>query len=190
MREMLKSALFLKLFVLGFIVLAVGCGGKNVIQLDYQPAGVNLAPCARSLSLVKLSDQRPQEAIGQTHDGQLFFSKTFVDEWVSSALYTELQRAGCQVQYHEKEYDFDTDYTVTGQVLELYAKQVSLSEYNATLRLKIDVKKDGKLVLGKNFVSNVNKTTVPSPGINSKVLTETLQTLMREMVPEIRENLK
>jgi hypothetical protein len=79
---------------------------------------------------------------------------------------------------------------VTGQILELYAKQVSLSEYNATIRLKIDVKKDGKPVFGKNFVSNVNKTTVPSPGINSKVLTETLQTLMREMVPEIRENLK
>jgi hypothetical protein len=187
---MMKSTVLLRLFVLSFIVVSIGCGGKNIIKLDYSPAGVNLAPCTKSISLVKLTDQRSQEAIGETHDGQLFFSKTFVDEWVSDALYTELQRAGCRVQYHEKEYDFDTDYTVTGKIQELYAKQVSLAEYNATVGLRIDVKKDGKLVFGKNFVSKVNKKTVPSPGINSKVLTETLQTLMREMVPEIRDNLK
>jgi hypothetical protein len=149
-----------------------------------------VAPCAKTISVVALEDKREQTAVGETKDGNLFFGKISVTEWVSKALYDELAKSGCRVEFHDKEYEFDTDYTLVGEIEELFVKQNSLTEYSASMRLKLDVKADGQKVFGKSFVTSYSKKTVFSPGVNSKVLTELLQGLMREVVPEVRDNLK
>lgn len=168
----------------------VGCAGKSTIDLRYEPTGINLEPCPGSISVVELKDKRPQTAIGVTKDGKEFYGKISASEWVSRALHDELDKGGCQVEYHQKEYEFDTDYTLTGDLEEIFVKQKSFSDYSASVRLQIAVTSKGKKVYAKTYTSTLGKTTVPSPGINSKVLTELLQGMMRELVPELRDGLR
>ena len=166
-----------------------GCAQRTSIDLHYKPAGINIASCPKTVSVVTLKDERPKEAIGEKENGKPFYSNDVVAEWVSRALYEELKTNGCGVEYHDKEYDFDTDYIIGGFLQETFVKQESLSSYSASLRLRIEVKKDGEVVFGKNYVSTLTKTTVPTPGVNSKILTELLQGMMREVVPEIRKHI-
>lgn len=180
----------LRLIGLLLVVGLVGCAGKNVVRLEYQAAGIPPESCNKSIAVVRLNDSREQAAIGETNEGVPFYSTTAVADWVSKALSDELRRTGCRVDYHEKEYNFDTDYTLTGDIVEAYAKQSSLTAYQADMRLSIALKAGGKKVFGKTYVSSVSKTTAPSPGANSKILTELLQVMLREMVPEIRKNLQ
>ena len=186
----MKATISVGLIILLAFATVIGCGGKNTVDLRYAPAGINVAPCSKAVSVVELVDKREQTAVGETKDGDLFFGKTSVTEWVSKALYDELAKSGCRVEYHEKEYDFDTDYTLVGEIEELFVKQNSLTDYSASMRLKLNVKADGQKVFGKSWATTYSKTAVVSPGVNSKVLTGLLQGLMQEVVPEIRDNLK
>ena len=186
----MKTLTILRLFTVIIILGLISCAAKTTVDLRYQPAGINMAPCSKSISVVELEDARDRTAVGETNEGKLFFGKTSVAEWISRALYDELAKSGCRVEYHEKEYAFETDYTLIGEIKEVFVKQESLKDYGASMRLRIEVKADGKKVFGKNFSSTYSKTTVPSPGVNSKVLTALLQGMMRELVPEIRDNLQ
>ena len=167
-----------------------GCAGKSAIELQYETTGINLEPCPGSIAVVEMADKRPQSAIGKTKDGQQFYAKTSVPEWVSRALYDELAGGGCRVQYHEKAYEFDTDFTLTGDIIEIFVTQKSLSDYAASMKLRIVATGGGKKVYEKTYSSTLGKTTVPSPGVNTKVLTELLQGMMRELVPDVRDRLR
>jgi hypothetical protein len=179
---------------LAFILLGgfslIGCAGKSAIELQYEPTGINLEPCPGSIAVVELADKRPQSAIGKTKDGKEFYSKTSVPEWVSRALYDELVGGGCQAEYHEKAYEFDTDFTLTGDIVEIFVTQKSLSDYSASMKLRIVATAGGSKVYEKTYTSTLGKTTVPSPGVNTKVLTELLQGMMRELVPDVRDRLR
>lgn len=177
-------------FVLLGGILLIGCAAKSTIDLRYSPTGINLEPCPGSIAVVELTDNRTITAIGETKDGKAFYGNTSVAGWVSRALHDELNNGGCQVEYHKKEYKFDTDFTLTGVLDEIFVKQNSLSDYSASMKLKIAVTSKGKKVYAKNYTSKLGKTAVPSPGVNSKVLTELLQGMMRELVPELRDGLK
>jgi hypothetical protein len=168
----------------------VGCAGKSAIDLQYEPTGINLEPCPGSIAVVELADKRPQSAIGKTKDGKDFYAKTSVPEWVSRALYDELVGGGCQAEYHEKKYEFDTDFTLSGDIVEIFVTQKSLSDYAASMKLRIVATAGGSKVYEKTYSSTLGKTTVPSPGVNTKVLTELLQGMMRELVPDVRDRLR
>jgi len=186
----------MKALTISGLIIAVIIGGlsactvKSAVDLNYQPADINLPPCDRSISLVELVDERGEKAVGKTNEGKLFYGNISVTEWVSRALYKELEKSGCRVKYHEKEYSFDTDYTLTGKIQDVFVTQVSLTEYNASMRLKLAVKTGEEQIFNRQFSSTYSKKTVPSPGVNSKVLTVVLQGMMKEVVPEIRKNLK
>ena len=186
----MKAVTYAFLAVLGLTFAHYGCAGRTSIDLRYKPAGINIAPCPKTVSVVMLKDERPKAAIGEKEDGKPFYSNDVVAEWVSRALYEELKTNGCGVEYHDKEYAFATDYVIGGILQEVFVKQESLSSYSATLRIRVEVKQKDAVVFGKNYVSTLKKTTVPSPGINSKILTELLQGMMREVVPEIRKQIE
>lgn len=168
----------------------IGCGGKNAIDLEYETTGINLQPCPGSIAVVELADKRPQSAIGVTKDDKEFYAKTSVPEWVSRALYDELVGGGCQAEYHEKLYDFDTDFTLTGDIQEIYVTQKSLMDYAASMKLRVVATAAGEKVYEKTFASTYGKTAVVSPGVNTKVLGALLQGMMRELVPEVRDSLR
>lgn len=168
----------------------VGCASKSAIDLQYEPTGINLEPCPGSIAVVELADSRPKSAIGVTKDGKEFYAKTSVTEWVSRALYDELVGGGCEAEYYTKQYEFDTDFTLTGDIQEVFVTQKSLTDYAASMKLRIVATADESKVYEKTFSSTYGKTAVVSPGINTKVLAELLQGMMRELVPQVRDSLK
>lgn len=175
--------------LLGAIVL-IGCAGKGAVDLKYETTGINLEPCPGSIAVVELADKRPQTAIGKTRDGKAFYAKSSVTAWVSRALHDELAGGGCKVEYHQKPYDFDTDFILTGNLEEIFVTQKSYSDYAASVKLRIMVTSGGKRVFNQTFASTFGRTTVPTSGVRTQVLAELLQGMMRELVPELRDGLR
>lgn len=186
MKRLAISALFISIIA----VVLSGCTVKSSVQLNYQPAGINMTDCNRSIAVVELVDQRDDEAVGKTNEGKLFYGERPVAEWISKALYEELAKGGCRVQYHKKESGFDTDYTLTGEIQEVFVTQASLTRYDATMKLMILLKSGDQRVFEKRFSSVYSKRTVFSPGVNSKVLTQVLQGMMKEVIPQVHKHMQ
>jgi hypothetical protein len=137
--------------------------------------------------VIALEDQRESEAIGERKDGQQIYGKPVAAEWISRALLEELKKSGCQGEYHDKGSDFTTDYVVTGAVKQMYFKQESISGFASEMKLRIVINKGGQKVLGKEFSSTLRKKTLPGSGAYNEVLSELLQNMLREVVPDVRE---
>lgn len=173
-----------------FLMTAAGCTPPTQVDLVYEPASINTEACIRSASLVALEDNRGQESIGRSKEGQPYYPADSVSDWISRALYRELERNGCEVQYHEKEYAFDTDYTITGRILKLNVTEHSITEYSGVLDLKIVIKEGDVTVFSKEYSSTFAKTTLPSASAMREVMTELLQGMMEEVVPEVVATLR
>ena len=186
MKALTISGLLIAVLITGLS----GCTVKSDVDLNYQPADMSRPPCDRSISVVELVDERGEKAVGRTNEGKLFYGNTSVAEWVSRALYEELEKSGCQVQYHEKEYSFDTDYTLTGVIQEVFATKASLIEYNASMRLKIVIMSGDQKLFDRQFSGTFSKKTPPYKSANDSVLAESLQGMMKEIVPEVLKSLK
>lgn len=186
----MKVLVVARVLVLLGLSIVISCAGKATIDLVYHTVGADVSPCKSSVAVVALEDQRSSVAVGERRDGQQIYGKPFAAEWISRALAEELEMAGCEVEYHDKGSDFNTDYLVTGEVKEAYFKQESMSGFVADMRLRIVVNKGGEKVLGKEFKSTVRKNTLPSSGAYTEVLSELLQTMLREVVPDVCEVFK
>ena len=173
----------------GFFII-IGCASKNTIDLRYHAVGVDIPPCKSSVAVVNFEDERDSIAIGQKGDGQSLYGEPVATEWISQALVQELKLSGCDAAYHEKSADFGTDYIITGEVKEAFLKQESISSFVAKMKLRIVIHKGKAKVLDKEFSSTRSKKTFPTSGAYSEVLSELLQGIMREVVPDVRENLK
>lgn len=186
----MKASTILRLLLFSGLTLLVGCASTTTIDLIYHPIEMDTSPCKSSIAVVALEDLRESEAIGERKDGQQIYGKPAAAEWISRALLDELKKSGCQGEYHDKGSGFGTDYIVTGAVKEMYFKQESISVFNSDMQLRIVVNKGGEKVVGKDFSSTLRKTTVPGSGAYNEILSELLQTMLRDAVPEIREVIK
>jgi hypothetical protein len=183
----MRALIVVRVLVFLGLSIIISCAAKATIDLVYHPVGVDVSPCKSSVAVVALEDQRSSVAVGERKDGQQIYGKPFAAEWISRALVEELKMTGCKVEYHDKGSDFTADYLVTGEVKEAYFKQESMSGFVGDMRLRIVVNKGGEKVLGKEFKSTVSKKTLPSSGAYTEVLSELLQTMLREVVPGVRE---
>ena len=186
----MKSLWTIGLLGVAMALMAAGCSSRTNIALDYQPAGVyGEKPCTVSMAVVTFKDGRSRIAIGEAADGALYYGTPSVSEWVSRAFYDELGQMGCRVEYHDKEYAFDTDYVVTGVIKDVYVTQTSMTAYQSEMRLLIIVKKEGKQVFGKEYLTKYGKAVIPSSTANQEVLNELLQYMMREVFSDIPSEL-
>ena len=183
----MRAHTIFRILLLSGFALFVGCASPTTVDLIYHPIDIDVSPCKSSIAVVALEDQRESEAIGQRKDGQQIYGNPAAAEWVSRALLDELKKSGCPGEYHDKGSDFGTDYIVTGAVKEMYFKQESISGYTSGMKLRVVVNKGGQKVLGKDFSSTLRKTTVPGSGAYNEVLSELLQNMLREVVPDVRE---
>ncbi len=183
----MKALTILRLLLFSGLSLIIGCASTTTIDLIYNPIDIDTPSCKSSVAVVALEDQRESEAIGERKDGQQIYGKPVAAEWISRALLEELKKSGCQGEYHDKGSDFTTDYVVTGAVKEMYFKQESISGFASEMKLRIVINKGGQKVLGKEFSSTLRKKTLPGSGAYNKVLSELLQNMLREVVPDVRE---
>lgn len=172
--------------LLAVLFLGTACATSNLVPLTYQPVALEAPACASSIAVVKFEDQRAKPQIGHNTDNQLFYPQGEVAVWLSEALQRQLEAAGCRVEYHGKEYPFDTDAVVTGQLLEAYTSQSSVTNYTTTLRMRLVMKKDGRETFIKNYEGKFENTVlVSSRGNRTKLLEGALQDMMRQVVPDV-----
>jgi hypothetical protein len=177
--------------VIGFgLVGFSGCTPRTQVALKYQPALIKQFSCRKSVSIVTFKDVRNKTTIGETQKGEPIYATTSVSEWISRALYDELRRAGCRVEYHDAAYAFDTDVTLTGEIKALNLIQMTYTEYDSDMRVNIILEKHGQREFSKEYYSTFTKKTLPSSGVSEEVLTELLQGMVQEIVPDLRSRLE
>jgi hypothetical protein len=167
-----------------------GCAPRTQVALKYQPALIKQFPCRKSVSIVIFKDARNKTTIGETQKGEPIYATTSVSEWISRALTDEIRRAGCRVEYHDASYAFDTDVTLTGEIKTLNLIQMTYTEYDSDMRLNIILEKQGQREFSKEYYSTFTKKTLPSSGVSEEVLTELLQGMIQEIVPDLRSHLE
>lgn len=173
------------------LVLGAACATSNQVPLVYQPVALEAPACASRLAVVKFSDERAKPQIGHNTDNELFYPQGDTAVWLAEALQRQLETAGCRVEYHDKEYAFDTDAVVTGQLQEVYTSQSSVTNYVTTLRFRIVMKKDGREAFIKNYEGKFENTVLVSSRSNrTKLLQSALQDMMRQVVPDIIKQAK
>jgi hypothetical protein len=166
-----------------------GCAPQTRVDLVYQPSGVKVSPCQKSLAIVTFMDKRGKDAIGETLKGVPIHAKDSVSSWISRAFYDELERSGCQVEYHDTGAMFKTDFKLTGDIKELKIIQMSHTEFDARLRLNVVVQAEEQQIFTKEYVSALTKKTIPSSDVPKQVLTELLQSLIQEALSDLEERL-
>lgn len=172
------------------IITFLSCAPQTRVDLVYQPSGVKVSPCQKSLAIVTFTDERGKKAVGETFKGEAIHANDSVSIWISRAFYDELQRSGCRVEYHDTGAVFNTDYMLTGDIKELKIIQMSHTEYDARLRLNIVVQAEGQQNFSKEYVSTLTKKTLPSSEVPKQVLTELLQGLIQEALSDLEDRLK
>ena len=182
--------LSLRLLLLCLFVGYFGCAPQTRVDLLYQPSGVRVSPCQKSISVVTFKDQWGQNVVGETQRGVPIRTDDSVSSWISRAFYDELQRNGCRVEYHDSGSTFDTDVTLTGNIKDLKVIQMSHTEYDARLQLNVVLNAAGQQVFIKEYVSKLTKKTFPSAEVPGEVLTELLQGLIREALSDMGDHLK
>jgi len=58
------------------------------------------------------------------------------------------------------------------------------------MKINLEIKKGEKIALKKSFFVKMTKKTLPSPGVNNKMLVQLLQVAMKEIIPVISEFIK
>lgn len=182
----IAASVLIGFFIVGFS----GCAPRTQVELKYQPALIKEFPCRKSVSMVTFKDGRNKNAIGETQKGEPIYATASVPEWISRALYDELKRTGCRVEYHDTLYAFDTDVTLTGEIKTLNIMQMSYTEYDSDMRLKVTIETQGQPVFSKEYAATLTKKTLPSAGVPEGVLTELLQGMIQEIVPDLRSRLE
>ncbi len=183
--RMVSAAVVAVLFLFGPVGTILA--SSDQIELKYEMAGIDEATCTKSVAIVTFEDKRDDVGIGESGKGKKFYSKNPVNEWFTRALYDELKRTGCKTEYHDKDGEFGTDFTIAGVVEEAYIIQKSMTKYHVTMRLNLSIYQDGKKLLGKTFSINLERTTAPSFSFNNKLATQMLQEMMRDIVPQLHK---
>jgi hypothetical protein len=177
--------------LIGFVFVGFsGCTPRTQVALKYQPTLIKQFPCRKSVSIVTFKDDLNRTTIGETQKGEPIHATDSVSEWISRALYDELRRAGCRVEYHDAVYAFDTDVTLTGEIKALKIVQMTYTEYDSDMRLNIILQKQGQREFSKEYYSTFTKKTLPSSGVSEEVLTELLQGMIQEIIPDLRSRLE
>ena len=177
--------------LLAALVLGLGCATSNQVPLTYQPVALEAPMCVSSFAVVKFADDRGKTQIGQNMDEELFYPQGDVTGWMSQALRRQLETVGCRVEYHEREYPFDTDAVISGQLLEAYTSQSSMTNYVTTMRFRVVMKKQGREVFVKSYEGKfANTVLVSSRGNRTKLLESALQDMMRQVLPDLIQQAK
>lgn len=188
----MKNKSLFKLFVVSSIFLFIsGCAfGNRRPCLTYTPFSSSQPGNNITLRVIPFEDSRQfKDTVGYSRNGfgmpcAKVIPQNSVTEWVTSALKLELTNAGYNTSEQE-----DVSDVIEGEVLDIFCD--TYMSYEGRAMLKVVLKKDGKVILDKNY--SANKTG----GINwaatassfAKTLDETLQDVLRQVVFDINKEL-
>lgn len=177
---------------LTMLALFAGCTPKSSLDLKYQPFYMGAKTCSKSVALIKFDDKRDRQELGNKQNEVFFYPAVGQDVslWVTKAFQTELESAGCKVEYAEKMYDFKSKYVITGVIRNIYLNQNSATNYKVAFKMNIKITKGEGNTFEKDYVANWENTEL---SINSKaeeLLRNGLQDVMKAAVPDFLDQIK
>ncbi len=175
------------------ILILSSCGGVRKINLAYTSDPVSHFPKANAGQEVivnKFQDSRSEKqqvGVANNNFGTVFFTVEALNDvatWVTTALATELQKAGFKVASGEN-VDNPEKFVINGNISEMSAHGI-ISE----MRLTVQVAKDYKIAMNNSYSTAGSKAgRVPGAIVYTvdyvKLFDVTLQDLLAEMVPQV-----
>ena len=168
-------------------------GGCSTIKLKYKPVEVEAPSCDKSVALYKFVDQRKVDWIGENvkggtlsndnEKGDLFYyTDDNVSDWISEALYTQLEKAGCTVTYITSlDAPTNADVIVVGEINKAQFKRTAMSSYRSIMDLKVGLMSAGQTFYETDLYGDNEYQGSASDA--EKVMTWQLQDMMKKAVP-------
>ncbi|MFW6236658.1 MAG: YajG family lipoprotein [Desulfovibrionales bacterium] len=181
----IRSCFLMILFILVGLM-AAACAPKNKIPLEYQVVSAPGSSCTQPVSVIAFGDDRNTEVIGEHGQDILLFPGQSVPQWVSWALFDELENAGCGVRFHDRAETAISDFAITGTVNKLYVSRTdSRFEYQAQMSLTMILKHQGRELMTKQYMGSVSKVGTPTTETYRDILEETLREILQQAIPDM-----
>lgn len=176
------------LFIMALFALSA-CS-PNVVALYYEPSPELGPKCSQSVTVLPFEDATGKRSIGLNRKGEQIFSDTAVEKWVRLALTRQLEAQGCLVRFLDSA---SKGLTVTGQVLDVDLQEVSSSEFQASLRVKVllrNVELQNQALYQETFGVKISKHILPGSTRVEDLLQELMHQLMQAMVPKLVQRMQ
>ena len=179
--------------LLFFLCLSLAaCGPGNTVKLLPPPpiAASSLPPpSAPSVSVVAFKDSRPDPyVIGQRRDGSAFTTTGDTANWIGRALADELARKGFRVTFStdaRQARNSGPNYLVTGEVNEVWLKEVSATELSAQMRVTCTLANKAAQIWTEPCNSSQSRTFLPGASNADELLLDTLNDLIKPIADKI-----
>lgn len=187
----MKKQLFCCLAIFAMSILAA-CGPGNSVRLlppPPIPASTIPAPNAPSITVVNFTDERIDPgAIGVRRDGSAFTTQENVPLWISRALADELARNGLRVTFANSTSQARSgspDYLLTGQINEVWLKEVSATEMSVQMRVNASLASRKGKIWSESCNSSQTKSNLPGTGSADNLLQDTMRDLVKTIAQKI-----
>lgn len=170
-------------------------GGCSTVQLKYKPIDIKAPTCDKNVALYKLADQRTVEWIGENVKGgtlanddekgdNFYYTEDSVSDWISEALYTQLEKAGCNVTYiTDMNAPTDADVVIVGKINKAQFKRTAMSSYRSIMDLDLGLMSAGQTFYETDLYGDNEYQGSATDA--EKVMTSQLQDMMKKSVPMI-----
>lgn len=172
------------------------CGPGNTVRLMYaQPApGTLPMPGAPTVTVVIFDDQRAQvPVIGVKRDGKSISPNALVADWVARSMSDELARQGLQVSYAttlSQAKAAKPQYIVTGVVREVWLKEVSPTQMDASVRLSITLSGKSGTAYSETLSATLDKQGIITDATAESLLSEALKNILAPASEKIANKIR
>ena len=189
-----KSRFFLPVFLLALATFLPGCiTGGSVVPLTY-PSDLGAYPwCRWSVTVVGFTDQRAdQKTLGakDLDEGEYYVAGSSAADWMTRAFYDELKNRGCACVYKQSALEADTDFVISGEVLDLGLDKIGFTDFNANLRLFVELSRKGERVYAETYTGELDKSFALGSDAPEEVLAEALQFVVTDAVEKLISHMK
>ena len=186
-RFLTPAILLVALFALG------ACGPSNTVRLLQRPSDALQsipASTAPSIAVVLLKDVRPNQHIGVKRDNSPFIPGGSPSEWVTRSLADAFVRQGMRATYAkdiEEARASQSQYTLTGELHEVWIAESSKTELSASVKAFISVSGQKGRVLNENLTSSLSKQNLLTGSAAEDLLYNTLQELVQSVANKTQQ---
>lgn len=184
---MKKLSLTILILAVVLILPASGMAGEKklrdtTLQLGYDPIEINLPQCSTKIAVVKFTESKPINQIGQSKQFK-FLPSVDIETWMGQAIYKQLKSQGLDVEYFETMDDAGDMFIITGIANKVFIDRPGQLEMKYKVRLDGMVSKKNKLLFAQNFTSKQEKN-MANTGDNAGKLMAGLHDIFSIFLPQ------
>ncbi|WP_320006742.1 hypothetical protein [Maridesulfovibrio sp.] len=155
---------------------------ETTLNLSYNPIDMKLPPCSDKIAVVKFTESKPIEQIGQSNQFK-YYPSIDIGTWMGKAVYAQLKAEGINVEYFETMDDAGDMFIITGIANKVYIHRPGQLEMQYKVRLDGMVTRNNKLLFAQNYTSKQDKD-LSNTGDNAGKLMAGLHDIFSIFLPQ------